>query len=460
MNAAALRFLFCGLAALLVRPGNARAQTVHAVVVADTQDPLLRRACAQDAEVMHRQFVQIAAALGYRLAEQRLFGEAFSRKKLDEALRSLAPRPDDVVLFYYSGHGYNLRNRADRFPILLLEKKTSNAAKNPGLGTVHQLLKAKKARLCVTFGDCCNNLVALTRGMVRKKPAPPGFTDSLNAAYRKLFLQTRGDVLIASSAPPQQACAHPDSGSFYTRAFDEALSAAGRAGGDASWPNLLRDAQARLNRHAATRTKLSLYAVNVADLPTTEPVVAMVPTQTEPPAPAVLASASNNPPPADTLRVLAKAPTAALRVELRTNRGRDAAVFARGDTVVVAVKANRPCRLRVLYRLADGTMTLLENEFEIKPGQENQFVRVAPEATFVCDEPFGAESLVVFAAETPFCPLPTQPNPRAYVREEDGYRLFVGSLPEILRVARCNGSGEAVAEDRIELTTRALVEGR
>lgn len=457
MNAAAHRQLLLGLATVLGSLGTARAQTVHALLVADTRDPLLHRACARDVEAMHRQAGQVATALGYRLAEQRLVDGNFSRKNLDAALRSLAPGPDDVLLFYYSGHGYNLRDRADRFPILLLEKKPSNAAKNPGLGAIHKLLKAKKARLCVTLGDCCNNLVTLTRGMVRKKPTPPGLTDSLNAAYRRLFLKTRGDVLIASSAPPQQACAHPDSGSFYTRAFDEALGALRSP--DASWPTLLRDAQTRLNRHAATRAQQSLYAVNVVTEAPVELVAVPEPVPTVQPAPVIEASVGKTAPMAtdrDSAGALAKAPAAALRLELRTNRGREGVVFAEGDTVEVWVKATRPCHLRLLYRLADGTLTLLENDLKIRPGSENDFVRLTPKTPFVCAEPFGEEALLGFAAETPFCPLPTQPNAQAYVREEGGYRLFVGSLPQILRLARCAEGGEAVAEDRIAVTTRAL----
>ena len=452
MNTAARRRMIAGLAAVLGSLGAGRAQTVHALLVADTHDPLLHRACARDVQTMHDQVGQIAAALGYRLAEQRLVDGGFSRKNLDAALRSLAPGPDDVLLFYYSGHGYNLRDRADRFPILALEKKAANAAKNPGLGTIHQLLKAKKPRLCVTLGDCCNNLVTLTRGMVRKKPTPPGLTDSLNAAYRKLFLQTRGDVLIASSAPPQQACAHPDSGSFYTRAFDEALSALRTH--EASWPNLLRDAQARLNRHAATRTKQSLHALNVVTQTAPEPIAVAGP-------PMAVASSGEIPPGIGMTNreALPKSPIGTLRIELRTSQGREGVVLTEGDTVEISVKVSRPCHLRLLYRLADGTMTLLENDVEIRAGQENEFVRLTPKTPFVCAEPFGEEALLGFAAETPFCPLPTRPNARAYVREEGGYRLFVGALSEILWVARCVEGGGASVEDRIGVTTRAVKEG-
>ncbi|GAB4027956.1 hypothetical protein GCM10028809_14470 [Spirosoma gilvum] len=234
--------------------------------MADTNDSLLANVCAYDLAVIHRQLVQISRAIDYKLVEQVIVDKEFGRKRLEATLQTLTPKPNDILVFYYTGHGYNLSKRTDRFPILMLEKAGAEARQNPALLSIHTLLAQKKARLCITLGDCCNNLVSLTRGMVNKRISPKALVltnDSLNAAYRKLFLHTTGDVLIASSVPPQQACAHPDSGSFYTRAFDEALDIASRYNRTITWGSLLRDTQTRLVRHAATRTKQSMYAVNI-----------------------------------------------------------------------------------------------------------------------------------------------------------------------------------------------------
>ncbi|WP_128547003.1 caspase family protein [Larkinella soli] len=248
-------------------PGHqTNAQTFHGILIADTQDSILSSACERDLSLMHRQFVQMADALGYRLRELTLADDRFGRPELDRVLDNLNPGPHDVVFLYYSGHGYNLKDRSDRFPLLMLAKDPDGAARNPALLAIHDRLKTSRARLCITLADCCNDLIGGMRAKNRKRLPPKPVVlsdDSLKATYRRLLLETAGDVLIASSRPPQQAYAHPDSGSFYTRAFDDVLDATGRKPAGLTWNALLREVQTRFAAHPATRTRQSIYQLNL-----------------------------------------------------------------------------------------------------------------------------------------------------------------------------------------------------
>lgn len=241
-------------------------QTLHTILVADTNDPVLASVCKRDIDIMHRRLVQVASAIDFKLSEQVIAGDAFHNQQLNAVLRDLTPGPDDIIFLYYTGHGYNARARAGRFPVLWLEKEAAISEQNPGLMAIHTTLRTKNVRLCITLGDCCNKTVSNRRGMVKKTNSPdalPLATDSMKVAYRQLFLNVTGDALIASSQPPEQSSAHPDSGSFYTRSFDEALDLASRYNKTISWETLLRDTQTRLVRHEATRLKHSIYDVAV-----------------------------------------------------------------------------------------------------------------------------------------------------------------------------------------------------
>lgn len=419
------RFLpVIGLVVFLAGPGGAgheiQAQTLYALVLADTKDPILARPCSYDVEVIHRQLVQITAAIRYQLHEQIIEHDDFGPKQLTKALAAIAPSPEDIILFYYTGHGYNLSGRADHFPVLMLEKKGSALRRNPGLLTIHTLLKNKKARLCITLGDCCNNLASGIRGQPAKRVLPRPLTlsnDALNAAYQRLFLGITGDALIASSAPPQRSVAHPDSGSFYTRAFDEALELAATHQ-HPSWALLLNNAQAQLTRHPATRAKQSIYKVN------------MVPSSASPPV------------------------ATGLTVTIRTDRGRQNVEYRAGEQIQIDVKVNHPCHLRLVYLQADGTKTLLENDFIIEPGQENRYIPVARAASFICAAPFGTERMLAYTAAAPFCPIPTTPNPTLYLRDDSGDQILVGSMDAMIRAVTCTIRATIIAEDRIQMTTR------
>ncbi|GAB4027951.1 hypothetical protein [Spirosoma gilvum] len=145
-----------------------------------------------------------------------------------------------------------------------------------------------------------------------------------------------------------------------------------------------------------------------------------------------------------------------LTISLRTNRGRDHVEYWEGNQMTLDVKASRPCHLRLVYLQANGDKLLLENDFEIKPGQENQYIRIAPGESFICSEPFGTEHLLAFAAESPFCPIPSLPNQTLYVRNEAGSLLLIGSLAHMFEAVTCQKGQKAVAQDRIQITTRGL----
>lgn len=156
----------------------------------------------------------------------------------------------------------------------------------------------------------------------------------------------------------------------------------------------------------------------------------------------------------DTLRqITAVTPPSVLKIEIRTDRGRTGVEYWAGQQMMLEAKANRPCHIRLLYRLADGTQTLLENDFVIRPGQENKLVRIAPEASFICSAPFGTEYLLAYASEQPFCPLPTRPNREGYFRQEGDYQIYVGSLAVFNTLMKCSKSG-GITEDHIQITTR------
>ncbi len=119
--------------------------------------------------------------------------EASDPQKLLGFVHELKPRPEDTVMFYFSGHGAS----DDQGHYLALAK---------GKLPRKQILEAmvsKGARLAVLITDCCNlrsdGYAYLAPQFVPRVPHSP------TPVFRALFLEPKGVVDINSSAPGESA---------------------------------------------------------------------------------------------------------------------------------------------------------------------------------------------------------------------------------------------------------------
>ncbi|WP_188929137.1 caspase family protein [Dyadobacter endophyticus] len=217
------------------------AQSFYAILVADTKDPSLGASCEKDLEEMSGTLRHISKKIEYNYREITCNQDKFGKGGIQEAISKIQCKPEDIIFFYYTGHGINTNAEKSNFPILYLKDE------NLELETVHRLLKEKKPRFCLTLGDCCNNLLAGTRTMRTARPVVRGIrvTDDTQIA-RKLFLEANGDLLISSARKGEKATAHPNEGSFYSNTWIQALAYAEGHNTHVSWETLLADAENRL----------------------------------------------------------------------------------------------------------------------------------------------------------------------------------------------------------------------
>jgi hypothetical protein len=138
-----------------------------------------------------------------------------------------------------------------------------------------------------------------------------------------------------------------------------------------------------------------------------------------------------------------------LKFEVATNRGINSLVFEEGDTMRLAVKANKPCVVRLIYRQMDNKLILLRNkDFKINEYELDKWVEIPED--FVCSAPFGAEFLIAYASTDPFESLKTH---------TEGGNVFIdNTLAETkkLTVSRAMANkGVPVVEKVLQITTKA-----
>ena len=135
-----------------------------------------------------------------------------------------------------------------------------------------------------------------------------------------------------------------------------------------------------------------------------------------------------------------------LIAELWTNHGHENPIFARGDTMRLYIKVSQPCYIRLIYYFSDGARTLLLDSKFI--GEDKTGKAIMLSDLFVCDAPFGSETIQMIAQSGPFKPLT--------LKLENGYKMIlddVGSILANVRGMKAISQAEFIAEKRLDLTT-------
>lgn len=172
-------------------------QTIHFIMVTDPA----ASGTSIDKRNMFAEIDNIGRACNMRVNKQ-----AFSKRQSNEykaAINNLRAGSDDVVFFYYAGHG---RNSGNGWPQFSSIKETY----------VHEKLKSKGARLAVTMFDCCNIGPTETPYEGRTKLNP-------SIVYVLMFKTSKGDVMASSSSPSKLSWGSSGTGGFYTSSFLAAM---------------------------------------------------------------------------------------------------------------------------------------------------------------------------------------------------------------------------------------------
>jgi len=238
-----------------------RTQNLRVITVAALDDTILNKATANDLALMLTNFSKISRGIGYKLSITSLAYDGFNSLALSKTLDSIKVESNDIIFFYYTGHGFNVKISTSIFPILSLKDISHHTI---SIDEISEKLKRKNARLTITFGDLCNSYKATSLRSLRKTLHPKGIDvkEDNNAILRQLFVDTKGAIKIASSQLGQISNAYDD-GSLYTLSFDKALAEAIDKNENVTWTSLLSDTQLRLDLMLSNRSQKSIYEIKL-----------------------------------------------------------------------------------------------------------------------------------------------------------------------------------------------------
>jgi len=215
--------------------------TFYAIIAANTEIPDIGKSCELDQIAMTIELNAIATAIGYDFKNINITKGNFNFENLEKTIRDFKCDTTDIIIFYYSGHGFNDEKNNSKWPIMHLETGSYPIEK------VHEQLKQKGARLVITLGDCCNNVVNMkmadNKGFVQIDINPQNVKTGL---YKNLFVGIKGDIIATGSTKGQFSHSTNNTGGYFTNKLILALKNAINYSKNISWNYLLEDTKNRV----------------------------------------------------------------------------------------------------------------------------------------------------------------------------------------------------------------------
>lgn len=263
--------------------GNAAAQTLHVINFCNTLDPNI--GCEVDYPRTKQEAGLIAAYLNYGIRYYDGVGENCSNENLMNTLNSLRCKKDDIILFYYSGHGTRSPQDKSEFPQMCLKYHGYDQDKFVAVHTVVEKLQAKGARFTLVLTDCCNNVVpgVSSKSMMSKDGGVIVYNEAVARNYRKLFLEKKGTVVVTSSKKGQTSGGNKIiGGRFSYHFFGSGLYSACNGQIAATWDKVLERVSSKLTGLQEPYYEINLKPVSTSPsstpTPPPTPVIAAEPT--------------------------------------------------------------------------------------------------------------------------------------------------------------------------------------
>ena len=199
---------------------------LHLLIIADTLDKEIGSSCSKDMKRIEETFRGLTNFLGIKYFPKTICGKEYSKKNVQTAINNLRPSANDIVVFYYSGHGFRLPEQSNRrYPFIKL--KTLHRSRLDVLNNsinmedIFLSIKKKGARFNLVLSDCCNNDIFSTNA----KGSKPGKTKGSGVEWsedniRNLFLNKDPmSILMTSAQSGQKASSNDDFGGFFSYFF-------------------------------------------------------------------------------------------------------------------------------------------------------------------------------------------------------------------------------------------------
>lgn len=222
---------------------------LRSIIFADNNDDRIGKGVQCNMDWIQEEIDIIASCIGMEDKEAApLVFEQFNcnPQNLRQCIKNFKCGNDDIVLFFYFGHGGRSTQDRSEFPQMCLGRNylSQNDQWIP-LEDVKSEIMKQNPRFLLVIGDCCNSSDPgiSPKFRVLTSAAATEITSTQKAAMKRLFLNCRGAVIASGSTKGEVSWYYnttaPDGGGFFTKAFQNELENYTAKKEDADWKTLL-----------------------------------------------------------------------------------------------------------------------------------------------------------------------------------------------------------------------------
>ena len=193
------------------------AKEFHALLTGDTFSDV-KDAANCDIKHIRKELQNVCDALDMTLHVKELKGKTLTKTQVRKWLESDSIAPDDIVLFYFTGHGFRTEKTRTIWPCIFFPAKKEIIEFTDIINEFTQ----KPTSLCMIIADCCNNFYQekmlmpfFGKNFLLHKNFHPHHAEEV---YSRLFKHTTG-VIIASGSTPGKRSWCTKKGSIFTSAL-------------------------------------------------------------------------------------------------------------------------------------------------------------------------------------------------------------------------------------------------
>jgi Caspase domain len=218
--------------------------TLHLVVLANTSIYDIGAGCAVDMNHLNTEFEGIASTLNINYKTYLISGGSFAKSTLLTTIDGMVVGSNDIVVFFYRGHGFRWNDQTSSYPALALTRSHAvpvNSGNSILLEEVYRKINAKGGRLNLTIADCCNTDIGVNQWSNDNYLYMQSNSSAEYAKLNDLFMNRRGNLIFAASEKGEVSWTNSVYGGFFTTSFMQALTeeTSYLKTSESSWANII-----------------------------------------------------------------------------------------------------------------------------------------------------------------------------------------------------------------------------